>query len=112
MGVQVLKSKKRELRRVWSPQRPEAAEQCPSCPFRAGNNDEWLAICQRLAVSEGVDPESVDPHFARFNVMREVSDRGDFNCHHTAYNADMTRRDDAELRQCPGASAFFRDGGL
>ena len=108
----VSKAKKRELRKMWSPQRPEAREQCPSCPFRDDNDEEWLEICQRLAAASGRDPESVDAEYARFSIMREVNNRGDFSCHHTAYNPDMSLKDHKELRQCPGASQFFRDGGL
>ena len=45
---------------------------------------------------------------ARDSIKNDVERFGDFLCHQTAYNDDMTRKDLKEARQCPGATAYFK----
>jgi len=110
MATKITPELKKKLRAMWSPQRKERADQCASCPFKEGNDEEWKAVLESLAESDGMDLGDVDPDGARAMIHAEVSERGDFSCHQTAYDVDgdMERRDLRKLLQCPGASKHFR----
>jgi hypothetical protein len=98
---------------MWSPQRKAMPEQCASCPFGEDNDDEWLAVCRKLARDNGMDPDEVNHKEARLNIHIEVSERGDFGCHTSAYDVKtMKLRDSSEIKQCPGATAHFKSGRL
>lgn len=93
-------------RQLFRPKLKELSEQCASCPFRNKNHKAWTAVVNRLAEASGVEPNS--PLIARAMIRGEASRFGDFICHCTAYNPDMTLRDPSEHRQCPGATEWFR----
>lgn len=98
-------------RKFWLPRRPELPEQCASCPFREDNEAEFGLIATRLFKSAGKKkPPTADQiRQVRHNVHMDCQDRGEFICHGTAYNEDMTLKDPKGHRQCPGASKFYRD---
>lgn len=96
----------------WLPRRPECAAQCPSCPFRQGNDKEFGEIMSKLRTRFGLSPKITRSQiaFARFTAMKDVRKAGDFACHLTAYSSDMqTMRCPSEQRQCPGATTLYRE---
>jgi hypothetical protein len=97
------------LRALWRPKRKEVPEQCKSCPFRKGNNKEFGEIIKKLGKSHGVDKPSVA--VARASVKMEATQIGDFVCHLTAYNPDMTLRPKSKNLQCKGATEWFKAHG-
>lgn len=105
-----------EARRTfWRPKRPEVPAQCISCPFRTGNDKEFGDILKKLAIGlnhkRKVGPKTIIA--ARFRVKMECHEQGDFVCHGTAYEADVTtQRPVTEQRQCVGATEWFRKGGF
>ncbi len=44
---------------------------------------------------------------ARRQLLIEASQRGDFSCHQSAYDADMNVKPYREHRQCPGAAKVY-----
>lgn len=101
-------------RALWRPKRREA-EQCASCPFLDGNNKEFSAVVNAIKTAAGMElKEGQDVAGARRSVRLEVLGRngqGDFICHATAYGPGMKLRDPSEFRQCPGATAAWKNGG-
>ena len=95
-------------RQLFRPKLKELPEQCASCPFKDGNDKEWGDVHKRLAAASGVE-KPLDPRISRWKVRDEIINgfSGDFFCHGTAYNYDMTRRPMSEARQCPGATKLF-----
>lgn len=101
-------------RALWRPRLPELPEPCASCPFSTGNNKEFGAVVARLAKTWTFDHahnNSASVRHARGAVKRDASKRGDFACHGSVYKEDMTMRPTADHRQCPGASAYYREHG-
>lgn len=92
-------------RKLFRPKLAELPVQCASCPFREGNDSEFAAVCEKLAVTGGFEAQGVSQ--VRASVKREVAEHGDFACHGSAY-LDGERRDDSEHRQCPGATQWFK----
>lgn len=95
------------MRKLFRPKLSELKEQCPSCPFREGNDKEFGAICMSLASlhqEEYPAPLAV----ARRRIQEEVARFGDFICHCSAYNGDMSLKVTKENRQCPGATKWFK----
>jgi len=98
-----------EPRQLWRPKLPEMPEQCASCPFRKGNDVEWAGVIAKLAASGG--KSSVNFEQARKLVKLDINMMGgEFHCHLTVYNADMTMKPMSEHKQCPGASRYYREG--
>lgn len=100
--------------KLWLPRRAELPAQCASCPFRKDNDAEFCVIVNRLRKSEGlrpVKPNSKIVRTARSKVRIEllILCTGEFSCHGTVYNPDMTIKPMHEHRQCPGASEFWRN---
>ena len=110
-------AKKFNPRSLFLPKYPELEEQCPSCPFRDGNYDEFGAIVKKLQEvhpDHGVPshvPLIVVSDMARLRIRDGAQTFGDFSCHHTVYNEDMSTKPQTEWRQCPGATEFFKDAG-
>ena len=105
------KELRHKLRAMWSPQRKEMPEQCASCPFRDDNDKEWRKVTEKLAESGGVDVDEGTAIRARFAIHMEVSRRGDFVCHQSAYDVKdgMREREPHEHLQCPGATKHFKE---
>lgn len=99
-------------RQLWRPKRAQLEEQCTSCPFRDGNNVEFGAIVQRLCAIVGEPFSALNIESARQRIRAEATQFGDFICHHTVYNTDMSLKSDGAQRQCPGASATFVAAGV
>lgn len=93
-------------RDLFIPKLPEMPLQCASCPFREGNDITWGIIVRKLAMFGGVGKPNAAR--ARRLIRLETTRIGDFICHGTAYNADMSFRSAVEHRQCPGATKWFR----
>lgn len=95
---------------MWHPKRAECKEQCPSCPFKDGNDTEFGRVLARLKYAEFGDLTITkqDIQFARIRIKLDTSRLGDFSCHHSAYDGDMKLKDQREHRQCVGATAFHR----
>lgn len=98
----------------WRPRRPEVPVQCASCPFREDNNEAFACIVNRLRKTEGlrpVKPGSKVVKTARSKIRIDLLclGSGEFYCHGTVYNEDMTTKPISEYRQCAGATAFWRD---
>jgi len=92
----------------WTPKLKARIGQCASCPFLKDNNKEWLEICDKLRVSHGIAPGGMfNAWHARYEVMKDVLERGDFACHHSVYDPQMNMRDQSDHRQCPGATTFY-----
>jgi hypothetical protein len=107
------KGKEAEMnpRELWRPKFKELPESCASCPFKDGNDSEFEAVMQKLADANGLeDPVSV--HESRGRIRAETEHLGDFRCHGSVYDREMGMRPQAEHRQCPGASAYFKAAGL
>lgn len=106
----------KKRRSLWRPKLRELKEQCASCPFRKGNDVEFGGIVKKLLAKGGVPmtEDFVPPPQAIQNSRRlikaDLKHSGDFACHHTAYDAEMNLKPDAERRQCPGASKWFKEG--
>lgn len=100
---------KTDHRSLWQPKFPEVAQQCASCPFRTGNDKEFGEVIARLREKLEMSPTVTanDIRHARFCV-RIDAEHGDFVCHHTAYDAKMNQRPQADFRQCAGATAAYR----
>lgn len=104
-------------RDFWLPKQQELPEKCVSCPFREGNDEEFGAVCERLRDSEdnpfrGMPLTKEDAVAnARESIREQTARLGDFSCHCTVYNADMTQKPRSEWRQCPGASEHYRAEG-
>lgn len=98
-------------KKLFQPKFPECKVQCPSCPFRTGNNKEFGEIVNRLETSVGLPGRVTRRQIGsvRLRIMSDVGQRGDFACHLTAYNPDMTRKPTSEFRQCKGATEFYRN---
>ncbi len=101
-------------RDLWTPKRPEVAQQCASCPFRLDNHKEVVPIILRLRKMAGDNRQKVTPkdimHF-RMTVRMDQSEFGDFSCHGTVYNQDMTQKPQHEWRQCKGATEHYKSCG-
>ena len=97
-------------RELFRPKLPELKEQCPSCPFRDGNNAEFGAVVARLRRSFGDDTPVTpfDIGYARIEGRKTAMLTGDFVCHCTAYDKDGKLKPRTEHRQCPGATAMYR----
>lgn len=103
--------KKINPRTFWRPRLKLAPAQCPSCPFRSGNDKEFKEVVKRLREQLGlrgnVTSELVTK--ARQKIRMECTFQGEFACHLTAYDpATMKERAPSEHRQCPGAADFYR----
>lgn len=98
-------------RRLWRPKLRELPQQCASCPFREGNDKEWMEVLNRLAKANG-EPEvtKLRAHQARAQILEETSKLGDFMCHGSVYDQEMDRRPPSEHRQCPGATQWHKEG--
>lgn len=96
------------MRNLWKPRLPELPEACASCPFRGDNDEAFGAVVERLCKAAGVRFSKLKVHQARRSIQEEATMLGEFACHGTVYNADMSVRPVAEHRQCAGASAHFR----
>ena len=102
------------MRHLWRPRLPEVKVQCASCPFRKGNGRQFGVIVRKLAnqwstyVKIFCEPDTRE---ARKKVKQDVARKGDFACHHTVYNDDMSHKDTSEFRQCPGATEYYRSQG-
>lgn len=103
-------------RKTFRPKLRQLKEQCVSCPFRVGNDEAFAEVVKKLAAVEGLELKGKrlmrQAFSARMQVLHETQVRGDFACHHTAYDADMKLRPESERRQCPGATAAYVEGGL
>lgn len=97
----------RQIRKTWRPKMPEKGEMCSSCPFRQDNDKEFGDVAQRLQKSQGKS-KWVDLAHARDSIREECQVRGDFACHGTVYNRNMTLRPQHEHRQCAGAAVYYR----
>lgn len=97
-------------RKLWRPKMPMLKEPCASCPFRDGNDTEFLKIVRKLAASRG-RPAPQTPHEARGNIKAEAESRGDFACHHTVYDENMDVKPFETHKQCPGAAEYFVKAG-
>jgi hypothetical protein len=105
---------RRNPRLLWRPKLEAMPVQCVSCPFRIGNNKEFGAICDKLDPSIrtlNTLQRAIRIEAARYNVREQVSVFGDFSCHQSVYNPDMTTRPYREQRQCPGASEHYVNCG-
>jgi len=95
-------------RALFRPKIPECETPCPSCPFSNGNDKEFGAVMNKLAVATGEEfpvPTSV----SRARVRMELQHNGDFICHFTAYNIeDMSLKPRKGHRQCPGATKWYK----
>lgn len=103
-------------RSLFLPKLPELKEQCPSCPFRDGNDAEFGAIVQKFASLQAhrhIDGEDLraETLVARARVKADVEQMGDFHCHCTAYDDEMNVKPLSEHRQCPGATRYFVEAG-
>jgi hypothetical protein len=99
----------KKMRALFKPKRPEMPAQCASCPFLEGNTEQFKAICDRIAASSGEGPVSLrQVAGARRRIRFEVLRNGDFYCHSSVYNADLSMRPTDEWLQCPGATRVFR----
>lgn len=96
---------------LWKPKLKELPEQCASCPFKYDNEAEFKAVVQRLNASAGMVRKvtSATTAHARMMIRIQTAKAGDFACHCTVYDADMHPKDCDEYRQCPGATAFYRE---
>lgn len=98
--------------KCWVPKLSEMPEQCSSCPFRIGNNEEFGKIVERLRKKHGVKGRMTNMHVfhARMMIMEDLKriGSGDFICHSTVYDPSMAARSPGEHKQCPGATAWFR----
>lgn len=108
-----MSKKQRELRAMWLPKYPVLARSCASCPFAKGNDTEFGEIVRKLHIKEyGKPPDPKEfPKMirkARINIKMESAMLGDFICHQTAYNEDMSMRKWEEYRQCPGAAKIYK----
>lgn len=100
------------VRRFWKPKREEVSEQCASCPFREGNDAAFGGIMRKLYKQFELDPPTpAEISASRECVKRELEHSGDFVCHLTAYNPDMSLKDGCEHRQCAGATKWWKEGG-
>lgn len=98
-------------RQFFLPKLPELQEQCPSCPFREGNHEEFGGIVRKLCKVEGKSYHPGRTELARAIIREDAESFGDFACHHTVYNDDMSLKDLRERRQCPGATKWFKEAG-
>lgn len=99
-----------DTRKMWTPQRQEAAAQCASCPFRLGNDQEFAPVVAKLREQAGLKGPVKLLHIlgTRLAVFEDLKIRGDFSCHSTVYNPDMTQKDQSQWRQCPGATKAYK----
>ena len=104
-------AKKFNPRSLFLPKRAELEEQCPSCPFRDGNHDEFGEVVKQLCKANGRKYARIVAAEARFKIRDEALTFGDFSCHHTVYNEDMSTKPQTEWRQCPGATKYFKKAG-
>lgn len=99
---------------LWRPKLPEMAHQCPSCPFRVGNDVEFGAVCAQLRKKEGLRGKVTKSiiRFARLMLLVDLNKTGDFICHQTAYDGEMNPNPQSNWRQCVGATQIYRTGKL
>lgn len=107
----------RNLRELFMPKMRSLKEQCVSCPFRDDNDEEFGVIVQRLrdlhdAEISNSTPLSLLVVRARERIRHDTETIGDFRCHCTVYDEDMTVKPMTEHRQCPGATKHFVDAGV
>lgn len=98
------------MRKCFLPKMKEVSEQCASCPFRIGNDEEFRAILTKLRASKGLPGEITKSQAVRSRAMihDDCANQGEFRCHHSVYNPDMTIKSVSEHRQCLGATKWFR----
>lgn len=101
-------------RQLWRPKFSEMTAQCPSCPFRVGNDKEFGEVCSRLRNKDGLNGKVTKAiiRFARLALLMDMDKTGDFLCHQTAYDSDMNQRPQRDWRQCAGATKIYRTGQL
>jgi hypothetical protein len=100
-------------RALWRPKLPEReGGPCAGCPFTPGNDEKFGKVVTQLRTKAGItEPASRgDIAMARALLARDLKYTGDFACHGSAYGPGMEVRPVSEHRQCPGASAKFREG--
>lgn len=98
-------------RLLFLPKLAELSESCPSCPFRDGNDEAFGEMVRKLCIAFCGRYHKGAEEIARLRLRFEVSHRGDFACHHTVYDDDMSLRNEKDHRQCPGATAWFKKMG-
>ena len=101
---------KYETRQLFLPKHPQCTNNCPSCPFLEGNDEELAKVLNALRRAQNV-PGDMTPHeiaFARMQVKLDVDRAGTFICHKTAYNDDMTLKPAKGHRQCCGATRHYK----
>lgn len=94
-------------RSLWRPKLKECAEQCASCPFREGNDDEFRKAVEGFFPGVLLDDNAVA--IARERIRGDLKFSGDFICHCTIYKAKGKLREVQERRQCPGATKYYRE---
>ena len=90
----------------------EVTKPCAGCPFTDGNDSEFAKIIARLKRVSVQNVLKSDIEYSRRGVRMDAMLHGNFACHHTAYDMDsMEPKQQTELRQCKGASVWYRAGG-
>lgn len=96
---------------MWLPKLPMLEKPCVSCPFSTGNDKEFSEVVKRLDPSlKGISLIAATAA-ARINIEEEAKTRGDFSCHHTAYDKEMNIKPIREHKQCPGAARVYIAAG-
>lgn len=102
-------------RKLFKPKFKECT-QCPSCPFREGNDVEFSGVVNLLRRVNDIPGLATDEQvlMARLAAFNDILDRGDFLCHQTVYQWPglKPQLDSTRWRQCPGATLAFRTGEL
>lgn len=101
------------MRKMWRPRNPELREPCPGCPFVEGNDAEFGKVVRVLRAALGLGGRVTAGilRHARRIALGDIRGRGDFVCHHSAYDvATGERKPASEARQCAGAARLFRAG--
>ena len=110
----VLKKLSEVKRALWQPRLPLCEEQCGSCPFKLDNDEEFRQVLIALAKAKDEPTSRITQRYAnrqRGIIMHDMMQigSGEFYCHKSVYNADMTEKPRHEWRQCKGAFDFFRE---
>lgn len=100
-------------RLLFLPKFPEVSVQCPSCPFRSGNEKEFGEVLRKLTIANGDLSKMTKRKVcsARIQVYKDVEHRGDFMCHCSVYDENMKLKQKGEWRQCLGATEWFKKIG-
>ncbi len=99
-------------RDLWTPKLPEVKKRCASCPFLEDNDAEFETLVKKLAAHNGehIRPELVSLHVkvARERIEKDADEMGDFACHSTVYNEDMSLKPREQWQQCKGATEWHK----